>query len=218
MRKIFGRESIVEKHSHEHVELVYQCVLKLKELMPPFYLGNFEKLDVKVEEMSQLEHQADEIRRKMEIEFFKGAFLPFDREDRIILAELVDSVADIAQEAAYGISLSRITFPEQYHEDFSELVEEVCESITVLKECVELLDVDLELAINKAHEVEVREEKVDRIEREIIKKLYQSYRDNEFGILKLIELKEMVLRMGNIVDRAEDASDRIPIIAAKRRG
>ncbi|MGZ4856812.1 MAG: TIGR00153 family protein [Methanobacteriaceae archaeon] len=218
MRKIFGRESNVEKHSHEHVELVYQCVWKLKELMPPFYQGDFDILDIKVEEMSQLEHQADVIRRKMEIEFFKGAFLPFDREDRIILAELVDSVADMAQEAAYGISLSRITFPVQYHDDFSELVDEVCDSISVLKECVALLDVDLELAIHKAHEVEVREEKVDRIEREIIKRLYQSYRDDEFGILKLIELKEMVLRMGNIVDRAEDASDRIPIIVAKRRG
>jgi predicted phosphate transport protein (TIGR00153 family) len=218
MRKIFGRESNVEKHSHEHVELVYQCVWKLKELMPPFYQGDFDILDIKVEEMSQLEHQADEIRRKMEIEFLKGAFLPFDREDRIILAELVDSVADMAQEAAYGISLSRITFPAQYHDDFSELVDEVCDSISILKECVALLDVDLELAIHKAHEVEVREEKVDRIEREIIKRLYQSYRDDEFGILKLIELKEMVLRMGNIVDRAEDASDRIPIIVAKRRG
>jgi uncharacterized protein len=218
MRKIFGRESNVEKHSHEHVELVYKCVWKLKELMPPFYQGDFDTLDVRVEEMSQLEHQADEIRRKMEIEFFKGAFLPFDREDRIILAELVDSVADMAQEAAYGISLSHITFPAQYHDDFSELVDEVCDSISVLKECVALLDVDLEQAILKAHEVEVREEKVDRIEREIIKRLYQSYRDDEFGILKLIELKEMVLRMGNIVDRAEDASDRIPIIVAKRRG
>ena len=67
--------------------------------------------DKTVEEISRLEHDADEIRRKMEIEFFKGAFLPFDREDRIILAEQVDSVADMTQETAYGICLSRIKFP-----------------------------------------------------------------------------------------------------------
>ena len=59
---------------------------------------------------------------------------------------------------------------------------------------------------------------MDIIERSIIKKLYQSYRDDEFGILRLIELKTMVTRLGNIVDRAEDASDRVPIIAAKRKG
>ncbi len=67
----------------------------------------------------KLEHDADDIRRKMEIEFFKGAFLPFDREDRIILAEDVDSVADIIQETAFGICLARINFPSGYKEDFS---------------------------------------------------------------------------------------------------
>lgn len=218
MRKLFGRESLIEGHSRQHVELVYQCVLKLKELMPPFYRGEFEILDAKVEEVSVLEHQADEVRRIMEIEFYKGAFLPFDREDRIVLAELVDNVADMTQEAAYGISLSRITFPPKYQEDFDELVEEVCNSISVLKDCIELLDTDLGKAISKAHELEVKEESVDVIERKIIKKLYQSYRNDEFGILRLIELKKMVKRLGNIVDRAEDASDRVPIIAAKRKG
>ncbi|WP_236951070.1 hypothetical protein [Methanobacterium subterraneum] len=36
MRKFFGRESMVEGHSRHHVELVYQCVQKLREIMPPF--------------------------------------------------------------------------------------------------------------------------------------------------------------------------------------
>lgn len=218
MKKFFGKESLVEEHSRQHVELVYQCVYKLKEIMLPFYKGDFELLDAKVIEMSIMETQADEVRRIMEIEFYKGAFLPFDREDRIILAELVDNVADITQEAAYGISLSRITFPPEYQEDFDELVEEVINSISVLKDCIELLDVDLGKALKKAHEVEEREVAVDIIERKIIKKLYKSYRNDEFGILRLIELKKMVTRLGNIVDRAEDASDRVPIIAAKRRG
>lgn len=218
MRKIFGKESEVEKHSRKHVELVFECVKKLKEIMPPFYLGEFDILDAKVIEMSILETKADEVRRVMEIEFFQGAFLPFDREDRIILAELVDNVADMTQEAAYGISLSRITFPPHYKDDFEELVDEVIDSIAVLKECIELLDVDLGQALKKAHEVEEREIKVDMIERRILKKLYQSYRDEEFGILRLLELKNMVTRLGNIVDQAEDASDRVPIIAAKRKG
>lgn len=218
MRKLFGKESKVEKNSQQHVELVFECVSKLKEIMPPFYKGDFETLDAKVIEMSILETKADEVRREMEIEFFHGAFLPFDREDRIILAELVDNVADMTQEAAYGISLSRITFPPEYQDDFDELVIEVIDSIAVLKDCIELLDVDLGKALKKAHQVEEREIKVDMIERRILKRLYQSYREDEFGILRLLELKKMVTRLGNIVDRAEDASDRVPIIAAKRRG
>jgi uncharacterized protein len=215
---LFGRESRVEKHFREHAQLVYDCVMKLQELMPLFYQGDFDSLEDKVHEMSLLEHQADEVRRIMEIEFFKGAFLPFDREDRIILAELVDSVADVTQETAYGICLSRVQFPGQFEDDFRELVDAVCETARVLKECVEMLDEDLSQAIAKAHEVETKEELVDRIERRILKKLYDAYRNGDFGILKLVELKNTAIRLGDITDRAEDASDRVLIMVAKRRG
>ncbi|MDP3065701.1 MAG: TIGR00153 family protein [Methanobacteriaceae archaeon] len=218
MVKLFGRESRVEQHFREHAQLVYECVEMLQELMPYFYQGDFDALNEKVVEMSRIEHQADEVRRIMEIEFFKGAFLPFDREDRIILAELVDSVADMTQETAYGICLSRVQFPPKFEDDFREMVDAVCAAAQVLKECVELLDQDLAKSIAKAHEVEANEEAVDMIERRILKRLYDAYRDGEFGILKLLELKNTVIRLGNITDRAEDASDRVLIMVAKRRG
>jgi len=218
MRKLFGREIEVEKDSIEHVELVYSCVCKLKELMMHFCENEFDMVDRKVKEISRLENEADELRRKMEVEFYKGAFLPFGREDRIVLAELVDSVADMIQETAYGICLSRIKLPSTFRDDFLQLTDMICDTTLVLRECIKMLDVDLEAAVSKAHEVEEKEEMVNRIERVILRKIYKSYRKREFGILTLIELKDTVKRLGNIADRAENTSDRVLIIAAKRRG
>ncbi|HEX7468066.1 MAG TPA: TIGR00153 family protein [Methanobacterium sp.] len=218
MRNLFKRESVVEQYSKEHVELVYECLNQLRILMEYYYKNDFEFIDKKVDEISKLEHDADDIRRKMEIEFFKGAFLPFDREDRIILAEDVDSVADIIQETAFGIYLARINFPSGFKEDFSELMISIYETVTALKKCIELLDEDLGEALTKAHEVERLEDAVDKIERKILKRLYISYKNQEINILTQIELKSTVLRLGNIADRAENASDRVPIIVAKRKG
>jgi hypothetical protein len=171
-----------------------------------------------VNEIERLEHGADEIRRKMETEFFMGAFLPFDREDRIVLAEQVDSVADMTEETAFGICLSRVKFPLEYKNDFSDLVDSVYDTVSALKICIELLDEDLGDALTKAHEVESLEDEVDKIERRILKNLYDSYKNDEIDILTHIELKSTVLRLGNIADRAENASDRVPIIVAKRKG
>ncbi len=218
MRNLFKRESKVEQYSKEHVEMVYDCLKHLKKLMKYFYIDKYDSIDETVEEISQLEHAADEIRRQMEIEFFKGAFLPFDREDRIILAEQVDSVADMTQETAYGICLSRIHFPREYKEDFTDLIDSVFDTVTALKKCIELLDEDLGDALKKAHEVEKWEDDVDKIERKILKRLYLSYKNEEIDILTHIELKSTVMRLGNIADRAENASDRVPIIVAKRKG
>ncbi len=218
MKRLFGKETNVENYSKLHVELVYGCVLQLKEVMGHFYEQNFDLMDIEVEEITRIEHEADEIRRKMEIEFYQGAFLPFDREDRIVLAELVDSVADATQSAAYAISLGKIQFPVIFKGDFIELVEASCEAVSVLRECVKMLDTDLRVALDKAHEVEEKEEAGDKIERKIIPKIYEAYRNKEIDILTFIELKDITQKIGNIADRSEDASDRIPIIVAKRKG
>jgi predicted phosphate transport protein (TIGR00153 family) len=65
--------------------------------------------------------------------------------------------------------------------------------------------------------VEELEDKADVIERKIRKTIYQLYRDEKIGILTLIELNN-VLTLGNVADRAEDASDRALIMAAERYG
>lgn len=218
MSRFFGKETEVEKYSKLHVRLVYECTLKLKDVMIHFYKGNYDLVDSEVEEISRYENEADEIRRKMEVQFYGGAFLPFDREDRIILAESVDSVADATQSAAYALSLGRIHFPPQFEEDFIHLVESSCRTVSVLKDCIELLEKDLSEALNKAHEVEEFEVKGDKIERQIVLKLYDTYKKKEIDLFTFFELKNITEKIGNISDRAEDASDRVPIIVAKRKG
>lgn len=218
MVKLFGKESQVEKYGQTHVEIVYESIMKLKEVMSCFYVGNFKIVDKKVDELSKLEHDADIIRRKMELEFYHGAFLPFDREDRIMLAEMVDSVSDMAEATGFTISLSRLVFPSKGQGDFEKFMDVIIETVSVLKQCIEKLDEDMGESIAKAHEVEDLEDKADAIERKIIKTLYQLYKQDKIDILTLMELKNIATKMGNIVDRAENASDRALIIAAKRRG
>jgi uncharacterized protein len=218
MKRFFGKETEVEKLSKLHVELVYQCVYKLVDVMEHYYEHDFDLMDDDVNDISRIEKEADEIRRKMEIEFFKGAFLPFDREDRINLAEQVDSVADAVESTAYAISLGKITFPESFKEDFIELVKASCDAVALLRDCIEMLDADLGAALSKTHDIEKKEDEGDVIERRIISRLYDTYRSEDISILKFIELKDITEKIGNIADRAEDASDRVPIIVAKRKG
>jgi predicted phosphate transport protein (TIGR00153 family) len=218
MVKLFGKESKVEKYAQIHVEIVFESILKLKEVMACFYAGNFKELDKLVDELSKLEHDADIIRRKMEMEYYHGAFLPFDREDRIVLAEMVDSVSDMAEATGYSISLSRLVFPSKGRGDFESFMDIIIQSVSVLRECIEKLDENMGDAIAKAHEVEDLEDVADAMERKIIKTLYQLYHEEKIDILTLMELKNIAVKLGHIVDRAENASDRALIIAAKRRG
>lgn len=218
MVNLFRKESNVEEYGKIHVDTVFESIIKLKDVMKYFYSGDFEEVDRKVRELSKLEHDADDIRRKMELEFYNGEFLPFDREDRIMLAELVDGVSDMAESTGFRICLSRLEFPIKGKGDFEKFVDKIIETVSVLKECIESLDIDMGESIVKAHQVEDMEDDADVIERKIIKTLYELYKEDKIDILTLIELKNIARMLENIVDRAENASDRALIIAAKRRG
>ncbi|MBK6586648.1 MAG: TIGR00153 family protein [Coprothermobacter sp.] len=206
-------------YAKEHVKKsLYECYREFEKLMPHFYNGDYEKVDILTRKISALEHEADEIRRKMEMGFYEGAFLPFDREDRIMLTEKVDKVADTIESTAFTISLSKVEFPADFQKDFEAFMEVIGQIVKALDDCINFLEEDLTEAIRKAHEIEKLEEKADEIERRILTKLYKSYRDEEIGVVKLLGMKEVTVHLGNIADRAEDASDRVLIIAAKRRG
>lgn len=124
----------------------------------------------------------------------------------------------MTEETGFGICLSKINFPINYKTDFMELTKSVQNTVSTLKRCIELLSEDLGQALDTAHEVERLEDVVDKIERKILRRLYDDYKKGEIDILTHIELKSTVLRIGNIADRAENASDRVPIIVAKRKG
>jgi len=218
MRRFFLKESKIELYAKEHVEKVYECFKEFEKMMPHFYNGDYDRVDALTGRISTLEHEADEIRRKMELGFYEGAFLPFDREDRIMLTENVDKVADTIESTAFAISLSKVEFPPSFKEDFEAFMDIIGQTVEALRDCIKFLEEDLTEAIKKAHEIEKLEEKADDLERGILTKLYKSYRNEEIGVVKLLEMKEVTIHLGNIADRAENASDRVLIIAAKRRG
>ena len=89
---------------------------------------------------------------------------------------------------------------------------------SVLKECIELLEKDLSAALDKAHEVEEVEEDGDKIERKIIRKLYNAYRKDKIDILTFIELRILQKRLVILQIVQRTASDRVPIIVTKRKG
>ncbi|MBC7320757.1 DUF47 family protein, partial [bacterium] len=67
MRKFFLKESKVEFYAKEHVKKVYECYKEFEKMMPHFYNGDYEKVEILTRKVSALEHEADEIRRKMEM-------------------------------------------------------------------------------------------------------------------------------------------------------
>ena len=177
--------------------------------------GDFERAKAFEREVDELESKADRLRRDIETMLYEGAFLPANRGDYVRLSELIDQVADAAESAAHTLILARPKVPAELKDEIMELVDSSVKSYKVLVEAVRALNRDVDKAIELAKAVEDSEEMADDVEYDVKGKVFESETVTTYA--KLI-WNQILTKIGDIADRAEDASDQVMLMAIKRRG
>ncbi len=211
---LFGkRESKVQDLIQEHMCAVKSC-LEVFEDMVFKYLDDDDGFVDSSFKVHEKEHEADEIRRRIEAKIYEGAFMPLYRGDYITLVELVDKVANRAETISDFLAQQKPYVPEEQKEQFRNLTKKVLECFKPLEKIVEALNEDWEEASRLAREVEEMEQQVDRIEWDIIEDLFEK-QDCDLG--EKLQLRDLVQLTASVSDRMEDVSDRIDIMLVKRQ-
>ena len=152
----------------------------------------------------------------------KGAFLPAFRGNLAGLAEGLDKVADTTEGTVRAILLrehllTAIKKAEKKNKEIREwklivvgMAKRTTQTVEVLQEAINALTTDIEIALTKANEVDILEHEVDLIEERLLNDLYGF--EKLFDPLSVVQLADVIRRLGNISDRAEDMSDYIAIV------
>ncbi|ACJ16954.1 Hypothetical phosphate transport system regulator PhoU [Thermococcus onnurineus NA1] len=210
-----GKESGVFDTIEKHLEVVNESLVAFRELMVAYLDGDLERAKAFEREVDQLESKADKLRRSIETMLYEGAFLPANRGDYVRLSELVDQVADAAESAAHTLILAKPKVPLELKDELMKLVDSAIETYKVLVEAVNALNSDVDRAIELAKVVEDAEEKADEVEYDIKGKVFESETVTTYA--KLV-WNQILTKIGDIADRAEDTSDQVMLMAIKRRG
>lgn len=210
-----GKENDVFEAIDRHLNVVYETVKTFERLIEAYLNGDFERAKELEEEVGTLESEADKLRRSIELMLYEGAFLPASRGDYVRLSELIDQVADAAESAAHTLILAKPKVPEELKKDLMNLVRESVKTYEKLMEAVKALNRDVDKAIELAKETEDLEENADEVEYRLKGMVFESETITTYA--KLI-WNQILTKIGDIADRAEDASDQVMLMAIKRRG
>lgn len=228
---LIGFSPIGGKREKEAFSLLKQNAGEVLDVVKKFenmIIASFSERDmVKAEalgrKLSEIETDADKNRRKFTNALHGGAFLPAFRGDLARLAERLDDVADAAEEAMRVILLREKLFTalakaekkrrsaKVIREGLIKMVGLATKTTEALKGSVEMMISDIDAANEKANEVEELEHESDIIEQGLINDLYEH--EKLLDPISVMQLKEIISRIGDISDRAEDASDMISIIS-----
>lgn len=158
------------------------------------------------------EHEADIIRREIMLKLYKGAFMPFYREDYLVLLSLGDEIANLAESVASYLVLTRPQIPGFLEGGLKQLGSATIDTFQPLQEILKEFQKGGENLPRFAHSVGEMEQKVDRLQWELTKSVFKS----DLPLAEKLLLKEFIDKIAAISDQIEDVSDRFEIMLAKQ--
>jgi predicted phosphate transport protein (TIGR00153 family) len=162
-------------------------------------------------QLSQVEKDADEVRRILIDELNRTFVTPIDREDIFALSRAIDDVLDYANTTIEEMALLDIN-PNDYMARIASLL---TDAATEILNAVMRLESHPRVAVDHSVRAKALENRVEAVYREAIAALFTMPRDVEH-IVEMLKLREVYRHLSNAADRGDEASNVIGDIVVKR--
>ena len=212
--KLFGRSPFGQ--IQQHMDQVSKCIHKMSEAIDVVKAGRFQELERFSVEVSQLEHQADQIKDDIRGRLLKRVFMPIDRSEVLEILSLQDSLADTAEDICKVLTLKSLPMPEDLKQDFDQFVEHNLQAFNIVANVIGQLDeliesgfggVEAERIRGLAKDAAFAEHQADLIQLQLLKKIYAHDGDMTVGEFHLwMRLTRLLSRISNV---SENLANRI---------
>jgi len=214
LRKLFKKEYRIERLIDGYLERLKVAMDHFRRALTVYFEKGFsQEFDALLDQTHKAESQADDIRYEIETLMYSKALLPESRGDILGLLEALDQIPGLFELVLHMMHTQRLRIPSFLIADINELVEETLECCSLLLAQVESLFKKTEDIKALVQEIDVKESRCDDIERRLITTIFEG----DVDPFDKLQLKEVVIAMGDISDQADRVSRRIYIISIKRR-
>jgi len=203
----------VEVLVFDYLELASRCLDCCKQNFEEFYTKNRadDNFWSRIKEVHSYESKSDDRRKDIEFLMYQKSLIPESRGDILGLLEVVDKIPNTAESVLREIYQTDMTLPEEYRPGFKELFEINLEAakLAVKITCKYFED---------PREIESLHRKIDDLESasdikqiSMTRKVFLSS-TSEF---QKIMLQNLISKIGQMSDYAEDLGDRVKILSVK---
>lgn len=165
------------------------------------------------DETHRFESQADDVREEIKTLMYDKILLPESRGDIMRLLDAMDNIPRYMEIVLNMIKTQKLVIPEFLVLDIRELVSASLESVALMTCQVEDLFRRKGRIKQLLEVIDQKESQCDRIERRLISAIF----DSELDGFQKLQLKELVIYLGDISDHVDTLSKQINIMHLKRR-
>ncbi|MFW6060098.1 MAG: TIGR00153 family protein [Phycisphaeraceae bacterium] len=179
--KLFSRSPFVPLQVH--VDKVTDCVHKTRELVETFLAGSDSaQVERLAEEISALEHAADDVKHDIQNQLPRGLFLAVDRTRLLEIVGIQDNIADKAENLGALLTLKpHLTAPPGFEEQLRAFLEKNIAAFDQVRQIVHELDdlletsfggAEAERVVELVQHVAELEHEADRMQHDMLKNLF----------------------------------------------
>ena len=211
--RLFHTTREVEAHFDSFLDTVSQAGMSFRSAVGAYLdsAGNGE-MAAKLQQLGELEHKGDELRRQVEHELYTLALIPDFRGDVLSLLEDLDCLINVMEETMVSFDIERPAFPEELHADLRQLAESVSQAVesTVLASRAFLRDI--QSVRDHLHKVMFYEKEADRHSDKLKRAVFAS----SLPLAEKLHLRRFTDAIDHIADESEDVADWLAIYTIKR--
>jgi hypothetical protein len=217
LANIFGSSPV--KPLEKHIGIAFRCAKQLHGFFAAAIKGNWDKAAVIRKEIEKLEHEADDLKKKIRLGLPKSLFMPVPRQDLLELLLVQDKIANRTKDVS-GLVLGRkMQIPATIAAQFLEFVDRNVDAAKQARKSVRELD-ELFTTGFRGAEVDLVEgliEELDRIETDTDDK-QAALRASLFAIedtlnpVDAIFMYQVIELTGEIADMAERVGRRLELL------
>jgi len=208
----FKKTKALEQRIDNFLDLIQKGALVLEAGVKSYLNDDMEDFKKRIEEITSLEHEADQDRKHVKTELYTYSLMPESRGDVLGLLENLDKLIDTSKEVLYNFLIEVPEIPKKFKPNYIELIEQSTKSVENLIIAARAFFVSSVMIKDFINKVEFYESEVDKI----VTKLNTSIFASDLDLSRKQHLRFFTHTIERISDMAEDVSERISISVIKR--
>jgi predicted phosphate transport protein (TIGR00153 family) len=217
LANIFGSSPV--RPLEKHIGIAYKCAQQLRPFFKAVVNGNWEEAQVARGKIEKLEHDADDMKKKIRLQLPKSLFMPVPREDLLELLLVQDKIANRTRDVSGIVVGRRMQIPDELSAMFLEFVDRNIDAAKQARKSVRELD-ELFTAGFRGAEVALVQgmiEELDQIETDTDSKQAEL----RFALFKIeknlnpidaVFMYQVIELTGEIADMAERVGRRLELL------
>ena len=217
---LFGSSPI--RPLQKHMASVQQCVSQLLPYIDAVLKQDWDAAAEHQANISQLERDADKLKRELRLRLPNSLFMPVSRRDLLEVLTMQDKIANKAKDVAGVILGRKMVFPNalgpQIREFIERSIDASAQAQTAINELDELVETgfrgaEVNLVSSMIHKLDKIEQETDRIQVKIRAELYQL--ESDLPPINVMFMYKVIDAIGDLGDRAQQVGSRLELLLAR---